>query len=388
MAAKQNEVFISYSRRDKEFVRTLDEALQVRGLDAWIDWEDIPPNADWMQEIKEGIEAADSMIFVISPDSLNSKVCCEEVEHALQHNKRLIPILHREIERPGRGSSPANNPLDRAYSALGFDTTAERLYGYIGPQNWIYFRAADDFEKAVETLFQTIFTDLEYVKSHTRLTMRATEWDRAQRMAEFVLRGEDLLNAETWLENSKNKMPEPTQLQQQFIMASRYEHEKELQTGEAQRLREDALRREAELRERQTKTTRRFLAVSLSLFVVALGMAMFASLQFIEASDERDNASTQAFLAEQNASTAIIAQGQAISEARNASTQAALARQNEATAFAAQNAARSEARNASTQAALAQQNASTATVAQGKPSSRPKLPSRTKPPQTARPKKR
>jgi hypothetical protein len=35
------EVFISYSRKDKEFVRRLHEALSWRDREAWVDWEDI-----------------------------------------------------------------------------------------------------------------------------------------------------------------------------------------------------------------------------------------------------------------------------------------------------------------------------------------------------------
>ena len=40
---RAQEVFISYSRKDKDFVRRLDEALKSQGLEAWVDWEDIRP---------------------------------------------------------------------------------------------------------------------------------------------------------------------------------------------------------------------------------------------------------------------------------------------------------------------------------------------------------
>ena len=63
------DVFISYSRRDTDFVRRLHEALNARGRDTWVDWEDIPLTAEWWEEIKTGIEATDSFVFIISPDS-------------------------------------------------------------------------------------------------------------------------------------------------------------------------------------------------------------------------------------------------------------------------------------------------------------------------------
>jgi len=45
------DIFISYSRKDKDFVHRLDESLKSRGREAWVDWEDIRPTEEWMQAI-------------------------------------------------------------------------------------------------------------------------------------------------------------------------------------------------------------------------------------------------------------------------------------------------------------------------------------------------
>ncbi len=47
-----SEIFISYSRRDLEFVRRLHLALEELGRGCWIDWHDIPPTAEWMREVR------------------------------------------------------------------------------------------------------------------------------------------------------------------------------------------------------------------------------------------------------------------------------------------------------------------------------------------------
>src|SRR3954471_24757524 len=39
--------FLSYAREDGEFVRALESALRARGKGVWVDWNDIPPSADW-----------------------------------------------------------------------------------------------------------------------------------------------------------------------------------------------------------------------------------------------------------------------------------------------------------------------------------------------------
>src|SRR5437667_253353 len=79
---RPQEVFISYSRKDKDFVRRLDEALKSRSREAWVDWEDIRPTEEWMQAIYRAIEAADTFVFVLTPDSIASVVCGREIAHA------------------------------------------------------------------------------------------------------------------------------------------------------------------------------------------------------------------------------------------------------------------------------------------------------------------
>ena len=83
-----SEAFISYSRKDKAFVKKLHEAFSQENRDIWVDWEDIPLTADWRQEIYQGIDEANNFIFVISPDSVVSQVCSEELERAIKDNKR------------------------------------------------------------------------------------------------------------------------------------------------------------------------------------------------------------------------------------------------------------------------------------------------------------
>src|SRR5215212_8921413 len=92
------DVFISYSRRDRPFVQSLQTALSERGRDVWVDLEDIAPTAEWLAEVFAGIEAANTFIFVLSPDSIASKVCGQEVAHAVKHQKRLVPVVCRDVD--------------------------------------------------------------------------------------------------------------------------------------------------------------------------------------------------------------------------------------------------------------------------------------------------
>lgn len=191
------DVFISYSRKDRAFVQQLHAALIDRGRDSWVDWEDIPLSADWLAEIYNGIEAADAFVFVISPDSVISEICGLEVAHAVEHHKRLIPVLRREVD-------------------------TKLVPQPVGAHNWIYFRESDAFGEAFDRLLSALDTDLEWVHAHTRLLTRALEWQRRDADASLLLRGNDLQAAEGWMVRAARELaPSPTSLQRQFVLASR-----------------------------------------------------------------------------------------------------------------------------------------------------------------------
>ena len=195
------DVFISYSRKDKDFVLDLQEALEERGRGTWVDWEDIPLTAKWLEEVYSGIESANTFAFVISPDSLVSEFCRRELDHAVKNNKRLAPIWRRDVD-------DESVPPDLA------------------SHQYVYFRESDDFEKSFESLMKALDTDLEWVREHTRLLTRAKEWDKKRqekkgRDGSSLLRGKDLEAAEVWLGQAVEKKPKPTTLQGQYILASR-----------------------------------------------------------------------------------------------------------------------------------------------------------------------
>ena len=57
--------------------------------ETWVDWEGIPPSADWMRQIEAAINAADAIMCVLRPEFVASVVCGHEVTHAAKQHKRL-----------------------------------------------------------------------------------------------------------------------------------------------------------------------------------------------------------------------------------------------------------------------------------------------------------
>lgn len=93
-----NETFISYSRKDSQFLEILHNRLKEENIDPWVDKHDIPSAALWKQEIFVAIQFCHNFVYVLSPDSLTSQYCNDELDHALSMNKRLIPIVCRPFD--------------------------------------------------------------------------------------------------------------------------------------------------------------------------------------------------------------------------------------------------------------------------------------------------
>src|SRR5262245_20661684 len=90
-------VFISYSRQDMAFVDRLQAALAERGIDGFVDRDDIEKSEAWWTRITQLITDSDTIVFVLSPGSVDSKVCADEVAFAERLNKRFVPIVARDL---------------------------------------------------------------------------------------------------------------------------------------------------------------------------------------------------------------------------------------------------------------------------------------------------
>jgi WD40 repeat protein len=191
------DVFISYSRRDRDFVeQSLAPALVARGKDVWVDLEDIEPAADWRERIGSGIAEASAFLFLLTPDSARSDVCAEELTQAVAANKRLVPVLRRTVDH-----------------TVVHETLARH--------NWIWLRDEDDFDSGMERVVDALETDLEWRDAHARLAVRAQEWSRAGQDRSFLLRGSDLVAAETWLADQHHHHEAPTDAHVAYILAGR-----------------------------------------------------------------------------------------------------------------------------------------------------------------------
>jgi hypothetical protein len=194
------DLFVSYAREDQAAVRVLHTDLAARGREAWVDWEGIEPSDRWLRTIIEAIDAADAVVVVLSPDWLDSEVCRAEADHAIAENKRLIPVVARDIE-------------------LQRDAVPQAL----AELNWIFARpGVDDVGQAADAVIRALDTNLGLVRTHTLVLTRARAWELGGRRGSPLLRGEELRQAEEWMSQAAAGVkPQPTELQAAFVAASR-----------------------------------------------------------------------------------------------------------------------------------------------------------------------
>jgi len=94
------DVFISYSREDREWVERLATQLQSEGYTVWWDW-DLLVGKRYRETIDNELKTCKATIVVWSQHSIQSDFVRDEAEEAQQRNV-LVPVL-KEAVRPPAG---------------------------------------------------------------------------------------------------------------------------------------------------------------------------------------------------------------------------------------------------------------------------------------------
>ena len=92
----QPRVFISYNSKDRALALPLVEALKARGIEPWIDQEQLPPGKTWLPLLEQGLTDCTAVVVLLGPNGIGP-VQQEEVSAALgqarREGKPVIPVL-------------------------------------------------------------------------------------------------------------------------------------------------------------------------------------------------------------------------------------------------------------------------------------------------------
>lgn len=192
-------VFVTYAREDWDFVVRLRAALATQGVEVRGDWL-LPAGEHYRAQLEQLIIGSDALIFVMSPDSVASQACIEELRFANEQKKRLLPIVYRKV-----ADEPIPAPL--------FD-----------PQ-WIFLNE-NTLSAGIARLIEAINTDFDLLPEFRRLAIAAESWARTKQR-EDLLHASTLISAQRWLEAvaaRTGKLPQPTPLIDEYIATSKADH--------------------------------------------------------------------------------------------------------------------------------------------------------------------
>ena len=92
--------FISYSRQCIGFVDDLAHKLQKQGFTIWADYLSLVPGRPWAEQIEKGLQEAELLLLVVSPESISSHSVEIEWRHFLEHKKRIILLIFQAVPLP------------------------------------------------------------------------------------------------------------------------------------------------------------------------------------------------------------------------------------------------------------------------------------------------
>ncbi len=88
------QVFISYVEEDGEVAQAIAHALEAAGYSTWYYERDSLPGLRYLKQVADAIEAADALLILISPNSVNSGQVTGELDIAYERGKHLLPVRY------------------------------------------------------------------------------------------------------------------------------------------------------------------------------------------------------------------------------------------------------------------------------------------------------
>ena len=193
------QVFLSYADADRATMEQIRSSLRRESITVWTNKTDIQTGEAFEEAIKRGIEQADNVVYLLSPDSVSSEFCQRELEYALSLHKRIIPVWVRATD------SMLMPPALRHLHYIDLTDNVKQ----------------EDYLLDESELLKILHQDARYYNEHKVLLYSALKWKRQHGNPSILLRGYNLRSAEVWLKLAKQRAQHPpTALQEEFITES------------------------------------------------------------------------------------------------------------------------------------------------------------------------
>jgi len=85
------QVFLSHAEEDATLAAQVRQSLMRQGFTVWTSKLDIQTGTEFQDAINRGIEEANTIVYLLSPESLRSHYCQQELDYALHSTNGLSP---------------------------------------------------------------------------------------------------------------------------------------------------------------------------------------------------------------------------------------------------------------------------------------------------------
>ncbi|XP_035690300.1 uncharacterized protein LOC118425519 isoform X3 [Branchiostoma floridae] len=127
------DVMISYSHQDMDFMRKMRGSLEASGISVWVDEQGLGAGVDFLNKIGHAIVEAKVFLSLLSPNSVTSKYCKDELALAYISNKPIFPV------------AMATRDSLRKNMDFGMQLT-------LAPMEWVDFSDRDSFDVSFAAL--------------------------------------------------------------------------------------------------------------------------------------------------------------------------------------------------------------------------------------------
>jgi hypothetical protein len=90
---KKKAVFLSYNHKDREIAQRISRELEKADLQIWDYEKEIKVGQNWKESIYNALNKSDYFVYLISKSTSESNFISQELQQALEKNKKILPIL-------------------------------------------------------------------------------------------------------------------------------------------------------------------------------------------------------------------------------------------------------------------------------------------------------
>ena len=96
-----NDVFVSYSKKDKDIANTIVASLEKNNIRCWYAPRDINPSDDWGKAISNAIQQSKIFLLIFSSNSNQSQHVLDELNFVISQEAAILPIRIENLEPDG-----------------------------------------------------------------------------------------------------------------------------------------------------------------------------------------------------------------------------------------------------------------------------------------------